>query len=111
MGRTAGGVRGFKIAGTDQIVGAGIIKKGDKEAKILVMSELGFGKMTPVDEYKIQKRGGSGIKTANVTAKTGPVMVAGLVKDEVELIAMSKKGNSLCVTTLKLLLKIKYNLI
>lgn len=92
MGRTAGGVRGFKIAGTDQIVGAGIIKKGDKEAKILVMSELGFGKMTPVDEYKIQKRGGSGIKTANVTAKTGPVMVAGLVKDEVELIAMSKKG-------------------
>jgi DNA gyrase subunit A len=52
----------------------------------------GYGKQTPLSQYKVQNRGGSGIKTANVTAKTGPVMDARLVADEKEIIALSAKG-------------------
>ena len=91
MGRQAGGVRGIKIGAKDAVIGAGVVEKGsDKE--LLVLSSLGFGKKTPLKEYKVQGRGGSGIKTSAVTAKTGPV-IAGLIVDEHgELIAMSQKS-------------------
>lgn len=56
----------------------------------------GFAKQTPLKEYKIQRRGGSGIKTAKITEKTGPVMAAVIVGDEIqEVIAFSKKGQAL----------------
>ena len=93
MGRSAGGVRGMKLSKGDHVVGVGIIKKDIKDATLLVMSENGFGKRTDIKEYKTQKRGGSGIKTAKVTSKTGDLVVASLVTDEVsEIIAISKKG-------------------
>lgn len=93
MGRSAGGVRGIKLSKGDHVVGVGIIKKDIKDATLLVMSENGFGKRTDIKEYKTQKRGGSGIKTAKVTSKTGDLVVASLVTDEVsEIIAISKKG-------------------
>lgn len=93
MGRSAGGVRGMKLSKGDHVVGVGIIKKDLKDATLLVMSENGFGKRTELKEYKTQKRGGSGIKTAKVTSKTGDLVVASLVTDEVsEIIAISKKG-------------------
>jgi DNA gyrase subunit A len=94
MGRAAGGVRGVTLDKNDFVVSADIIKKGaEKDAKILVFSENGYGKVTAADEYKVQGRGGSGIKTANVTDKIGRIMMACVVTSEFdEIVAMSKKG-------------------
>ena len=93
MGRTAGGVRGIKLAKNDEVIGVDVVKKDNKDGAFLSMSANGFGKKTSLKEYKVQKRGGSGIKTAKVTAKTGKLIVAKvLAGDEEELIAMSKKG-------------------
>lgn len=93
MGRTAGGVRGMKLDKGDEIIGVDVIKKGHGDGSFLVMSSNGLGKKTKLSEYKVQNRGGSGIKTAKVTPKTGKLIVAKvLMGDEEELIAMSKKG-------------------
>lgn len=100
MGRSAGGVRGMKIKENDTLVGACVVAKDDKEALLFVVSENGYGKRTPLREYKIQKRGGSGIKTAKVTQKTG-ALISGMVThtDHGEVVAISKQG-----TAIKLLL-------
>ena len=93
MGRTAGGVRGMKLGKADEVIGVDVIKNGKKDGSFLTMSANGFGKKTALKEYKVQKRGGSGIKTAKVTPKTGKLIVAKvLTGEEEELIAMSKKG-------------------
>lgn len=96
MGRTAAGVGVMKLKKDDYIVSADVLSKGDKDREILVVTENGFGKTTPAKEYKVQNRGGSGIKTAKVTAKTGKVVGAAVLshedKTEGELIVMSKKG-------------------
>jgi len=91
MGRQAGGVRGIKLGSGDAVVGAGVSEKGSS-AELLILSQLGYGKKTPIKEYKVQGRGGSGIKTSAVTAKTGPVIAGLIVGDEGELIAMSQKS-------------------
>ncbi len=93
MGRTAGGVRGIKLGKGDDVIGVDVIKKENVAGAFLVMSANGFGKKTSLKEYKVQNRGGSGIKTAKVTPKTGKLIVSKvLAGDEEELIAMSKKG-------------------
>ncbi len=92
MGRTAGGVRAIKVSKGDNVIGVGVIKKGETEAAFLTMTENGLGKKTKIKEYKTQKRGGSGIKTAKVTAKTGKIIIGRIVRDEGELIAVSKNG-------------------
>ena len=92
MGRTAGGVRGIKLGKADEVMGVDVIKATNKAGFFLTMSANGFGKKTALKEYKVQKRGGSGIKTAKVTPKTGELIVAKVLTDEEELIAMSKKG-------------------
>lgn len=96
MGRTAAGVAGMKLAKGDRIVSADILKEGDKDREILIVTEYGFGKSTPAKEYKTQKRSGSGIKTAKVTDKTGKIVrgiiVTGEERLEGELVIMSKKG-------------------
>jgi DNA gyrase subunit A len=93
MGRAAGGVTGMKIAAKDYLVGVDVVKKEfAKDATLLVMSANGLGKKTSLKEYKVQKRGGSGIKTAKITPKTGELIVAKVLTTEEELIAMSKKG-------------------
>lgn len=91
MGRTAGGVRAMKLGKHDKLICADVISSEEK-TYMLVMGENGIGKKTAISEYKIQKRGGSGIKTAKVTAKTGKLMVGKIVGDGMELVAMSKKG-------------------
>ncbi len=92
MGRTAGGVRAMKISAKDTIVGADVVRD-EKESEFLVVTNLGYGKRTSVKEYKIQKRGGSGIKTANVTAKTGQVIAGRVVTPTMmEIIVASQKG-------------------
>ncbi len=94
MGRNAGGVRGMKLDKGDNIVACDVIKKDfAKKAKLLVATENGYGKMTKLDEYKTQGRGGSGIKTVQVTAKTGNLMVAKVIIDEeAEMLAISKNS-------------------
>jgi len=97
MGRTAAGVGGMKLKKDDYVVAADVFKKEDeKDFEVLVVLENGFGKTTPAKDYKVQKRGGSGIKTAKVTAKTGKVIGGAVIakeKDnEGELVVMSKKG-------------------
>ncbi len=93
MGRTAGGVRAMKLGKGDILVGVDMVSKDTRDtAMVLVMSANGLGKKTKLKEYKVQKRGGSGIKTAKVTAKTGTLIVAKVITIESELIAMSKKG-------------------
>ncbi len=92
MGRTAGGVRAMKVDKGDSIIGVDVVSKDASSAVLLTMSSNGLGKCTKLTEYKVQKRGGSGIKTAKVTTKTGKLIVAKVVTDEEELISMSKKG-------------------
>jgi len=93
MGRTAGGVRAIKLHTKDELIGADVIKKDDKNASFLVLSKNGFGKRTSVNEYKVQRRGGSGIKTSKVTERTGSLMKALVIRAEFEeAIAISKKG-------------------
>ncbi len=94
MGRTAAGVRAIKIGKGDRVIGAHAVpKNSEKTASLLTMGANGYGKMTPIDEYKIQGRGGSGIKTSNVTAKTGEIIASAVVTgEEEEAVAMSKKS-------------------
>lgn len=92
MGRSAGGVRAMKLKKGDSIIGVSVIPKGETSTELLVMSENGLGKKTKLSDYKVQKRGGSGIKTSKLTTKTGKLIVARAVSTEEELIAMSKKG-------------------
>lgn len=96
MGRTAAGVHVMKLGKGDLIVSADVLEKKNAKAEILVVMENGYGKTTPAKEYKVQKRGGSGIKTAKVTTKTGNVIGAAIVSEEDkidgELVVMSKKG-------------------
>jgi DNA gyrase subunit A len=94
MGRTAGGVRGMKLSKNDEVIGAAVISVHNKDGELLVLTETGFGKKTSLKEYKVQSRGGSGIKTANVTAKTKALMSARVVTpgEEEEIIVISKKG-------------------
>ncbi|MEK7114230.1 MAG: DNA gyrase C-terminal beta-propeller domain-containing protein, partial [Patescibacteria group bacterium] len=95
MGRTAGGVRGMNVKKGDRVVSAEVISAAAKDASLLVIMSKGYGKRTKLSEYKVQGRGGSGIKTANVTPKTGEVIgarvVTGDLKEE-ELVVVSKKG-------------------
>jgi DNA gyrase subunit A len=96
MGRTAGGVNGMKLGKGDYLINADVISPEMNNPQFLVMSETGYGKKTPLDEYKTQKRGGSGIKTMNLTNKTGKLAIGKVVTDDMhELIAMSKKSQVL----------------
>jgi DNA gyrase subunit A len=91
MGRTAAGVRAIKLKKqNDEVAGFDIIRGDD--AMLVVVMEHGFAKQTTLKEYKVQSRGGSGIKTAEVTAKTGMVVSAHVVTEEKEIFALSAKG-------------------
>lgn len=93
MGRTAAGVRAIKLRKGDHVVAADAVSADDKTAELLVIMAKGYGKKTPLKEYKTQKRGGAGIKAAQVTDKTGELIVSRVVgRDDSELIAISKKS-------------------
>jgi len=95
MGRTAGGVRGISVKKGDRVVSAEVIFAAAKDASLLVIMSKGYGKRTKMSEYKIQGRGGSGVKTAAVTPKTGEIIGAKVVVGnlaEEELAVISKKG-------------------
>ncbi len=95
MGRAAVGVRSIKLGTGDFVVGADVSPKSinSKDMALLVISENGYGKQTPLSEFKVQKRGGSGIKCINITNKTGKLMASRVLTNETEeLVVISKKG-------------------
>ncbi len=100
MGRSARGVRGMLLKQSDVLIGAEVITKGNKEAEMFLISENGFGKRTKVKEFKVQRRGGSGIRAMGVNAKTGILVTSTMVTGEEEFIAISGKGKTIR-TTLK----------
>ena len=97
MGRAASGVRGIRLKNRDSVVGMDVIApdmaKGGK-FELLVVMDKGYGKRTNLTNYKVQGRGGSGIKTAKVTDKTGKIVMAMVVnaKEERDLLAVSDNG-------------------
>jgi DNA gyrase subunit A len=91
MGRTAAGVRGVTLDNpVDKVIGMVCITS--KDANLLVVSEKGYGKRSSIDEYRITKRGGKGVKTINVTDKTGKLVAIKQVADEDELMIINRSG-------------------
>ncbi len=93
MGRQAAGVHAMRLKKDDEVVGMGVITKTlATDAKILAVTENGYGKQSSLKSFKRQNRGGSGIKTMKVTSKTGKLIDAKIISSEEELIAISRKG-------------------
>ncbi len=91
MGRTASGVRGIKFGKPmDEVVGMICIQ--DQATTILVVSENGYGKRTELEDYRITNRGGKGVKTINITEKTGPLIAIKAVSDKDDLMIINKSG-------------------
>lgn len=96
MGRQAAGVRGIKLAEQDEVVAMGVTEAQNSKLKsqnyLLVVTENGYGKRTKLSQYRLQRRGGAGIKTARVTQKTGWLVFSKIVAGEQDLIVISRKG-------------------
>ncbi len=97
MGRTASGVRGMRLKSTDTVVGMAVVEPElvkEDVLQLLVVSENGLGKKTKIKEYKVQGRGGSGIKTMSVTDKTGKIVSARVINkaDKQDIMIISVKG-------------------
>jgi len=88
-GRAAGGVRGITLTGDDLVVGMGIVAKG---AELLVATALGHGKRTSLDLYRSQKRGGKGLVTMNITAKTGRIVGTQVVYADDRVMLITSNG-------------------
>lgn len=98
MSRIAAGVRGIRLKNNDRVSGLEMVRKDMKDARLLTVMANGYGKQTKVSEYKSQNRGGSGVRAAKITAKTGPLISAHIVTDETELLALSAKGQIIRTT-------------
>ena len=91
MGRTASGVRGVRLANeSDEVVG--MICVNNFESDVLVVSENGYGKRSSIEDYRITNRGGKGVKTINVTDKTGSLIALKNVTDDNDLMVVNKSG-------------------
>jgi len=95
MGRTASGVKGISLADEDKDFVIGMVTVEDKEKEILVVSEKGYGKRSDIDEYRITNRGGKGVKTINITEKTGNLIALKDVTDNHDLMIITQNGNLL----------------
>jgi DNA gyrase subunit A len=95
MGRTASGVRGIRLADEKDDFVIGMITVENKEKDILVVSEKGYGKRSDIDGYRITNRGGKGVKTINVTEKTGFLIALKDVTDNHDLMIITQFGNIL----------------
>ncbi|WP_302264636.1 DNA gyrase subunit A, partial [uncultured Alistipes sp.] len=91
IGRVGAGVRGISLEGDDEVVGMICIEPDDKR-DVLVLSENGYGKRTDLDEYRITNRGGKGVKTINITEKTGKLIAIQSVTDENDLMIINRSG-------------------
>jgi len=91
IGRTASGVKAITLAGPDdEVVGMIVAKKGEQD--ILVISENGFGKRSMIDDYRVTSRGGKGVKTINLTEKTGNLIALKAVTDDDDLMIITQAG-------------------
>ncbi len=97
IGRTASGVRAITLAGADdEVVGMIVAKEGEQD--ILVVSENGYGKRSDLDNYRITNRGGKGVKTINLTPKTGSLIAIKAVTDEDDLMIITTAGIAIRVS-------------
>ena len=90
--RSARGVRGMRLEAKDRIVSMDV---GTPEARLLVISKLGYGKITSLDKYRVTDRGGKGVKTFNIRSKTGPVADAQIIDDSKEIYVVSEQAQVL----------------
>jgi DNA gyrase subunit A len=91
IGRTGSGVRGIKLSKKeDEVIGMVWVEESDNE--ILVVSEKGYGKRSTIDEYRITNRGGKGVKTLNITEKTGKMVAIKGVNDDIDLMIINRSG-------------------
>ncbi len=96
MGRTASGVRGIRLQNAnDEVVGMVCVDPEVEKTTILVVSEKGFGKRTYLEDYRITNRGGKGVKTINITTKTGALIAIKSVTDENDLMIINRSGITL----------------
>ncbi|KAF5076134.1 DNA gyrase subunit A [anaerobic digester metagenome] len=91
IGRTGSGVRGISIANSDEVIGMVCVNESN-ESDILVVSENGYGKRSSLDDYRITNRGGKGVKTLNITDKTGKLIAIKSVTDNDDLMIINKSG-------------------
>ena len=91
IGRVGAGVRGISIEENDEVVGM-ICVEPDSKQDVLVLSENGYGKRTDLDEYRITNRGGKGVKTINITEKTGKLISIQAVTDDNDLMIINRSG-------------------
>ena len=92
MGRNAAGVRGIRLAnGNDEVIGMVCIPK-DIKSDVLVVSENGYGKRSKIDDYRVTNRGGKGVKTLNITEKTGALIAIKNVTDTDDLMIINRSG-------------------
>ncbi len=109
MGRSAAGVKGIKLKKGDEVIGMDVASNVEKTADgkiskrfLLVVMEHGYGKRTEIGQYKVQGRGGSGIKTAKITGKTGGIVLSSMLDDSADdedLIVISQKGQVIRTAT------------
>ena len=92
MGRNAAGVRGITVPENNEVVGMVCIDPQDKEASVLVVSEKGMGKRSAIDDYRVQTRGGLGVKTIQLTDKTGSLVAIKSVTDNDDLMITTTAG-------------------
>ncbi len=92
MGRAAAGVRAIALSSGDEVASFYVISPEKKSANLLSIMANGFAKQTPLKKYKVQKRGGRGIKTATITAKTGQLISSRIITEEKDLALISAKG-------------------
>ena len=92
MGRNAAGVRGVRLESPkDEVIGMICVEQGDDQT-VLVVSEKGYGKRTLIDDYRVTNRGGKGVKTINITDKTGHLIAIKNVTDDNQLMIINKSG-------------------
>jgi DNA gyrase subunit A len=91
IGRVGAGVRGIALDEGDEVIGM-ICIEPDSKQDVLVLSENGFGKRTDLDEYRVTNRGGKGVKTINITEKTGDLVAIQAVTDENDLMIINRSG-------------------
>lgn len=91
MSRIAAGVRGIKLRNDDIVVGLGVANE-DSEDEVLVVTEKGYGKRTPVSEYRLSNRGGMGVKTAKITERNGQLISIGTVSGDEDIMVVTNHG-------------------
>jgi DNA gyrase subunit A len=91
IGRTGSGVRGVSLQGTDEVIGMVCVNDNEKR-DILVVSEKGYGKRSDLEDYRTTNRGGKGVKTINITDKTGKLIAIKGVTDTEDLMIINRSG-------------------